>query len=84
MVRNVILLFIYWFYYSDNSNYSLFIVHLLFSIFLDYEEIAKKINTCEEYDRECFDKYIYDKMNTVYNGSVLHNDNLINIKKYYN
>ena len=65
--------------YSDNSIYSLFIIHPLFYI-LDYEEIANKIDTCEEYDRECFDKYIYDKMNTVYNGSVLRNDNLINMK----
>ena len=51
------------------SNHSLFINNPFF-IFLDYEEIVNKINTCEEYDRECFDKFIYDKMNTVYNGSV--------------
>ena len=53
------------------SDYILFTTNPRF-IFLDYDEISNKINTCEEYDRECFDKYIYDKMNTVYNGSVLH------------
>ena len=81
MVRATVLLFIYFFssYYSNDSNDNLYIVNPFF-IFLDHEEIVNKVNTCEEYDRECLDKYIYDKINTVYNGSVLHNDNLINIK----
>ena len=75
MVRNTVILFIYSLCFNF-SNYSLFINNPFF-IFLDYQEIVNKINTCEEYDRECFDKFIYDKMNTVYNGSVLHENKLM-------